>query len=225
MTPAPWEDAFTFFRPPAGSLGWIVAVGDDLEFEKAPGRPVRFKGIAADNEGFCPPLEKAQAYANILRKFGYNEVRFHSLCDALLKTEGRFTTARGQQHYTLPELDPDRMEKFDKYFSELKKAGIYVRMSGNNDCYWSPSTGAHETEKIPRLNNTQYIFDEKHQELYLKTLLLFLNHTNPYTGLRYADDPAFNMYMVVNESSLFFNDVKDLPEYYRAELQRSSTPG
>jgi hypothetical protein len=220
MTPAPWEDAFTFFRQPAGSLGWIVADGDNLEFEKAPRRSVCFKGVTTDKEGFCPPLEKAQSYANILRKYGYNEVRFHSLCDALLKTEGSFAGPKGQQHYTLPELDPDRMNKFDKYFAELKKAGIYVRMSGNNDIYWSPSTGARETEKIPRLNNTQYIYDEKHQELYLKSLLLFLNHTNPYTGLRYADDPAFNMYMVVNESSLFFNDVKDLPEFYRAELQK-----
>ena len=125
--------------------------------------------------------------------------------------------------YTLPELDLDRVQKFDKYFAELKKAGIYVRMSGNYATYWSPSTGVHDPDKIPRLNNAAYFVDEKHQELYLKSLGLFLNHMNPYTGLRYADDPAFNMYMVVNETSLFWSDVKVLPEYYRIKLQEKYT--
>ena len=86
MTPAPWEDAFTFFRAPAGSLGWIVANGDNLEFEKAPGRPIRFKGLTT--HAFTAPPEKAPAYANIMRKFGFNEMRFHSLCEGLLKKEG-----------------------------------------------------------------------------------------------------------------------------------------
>ena len=111
------------------------------------------------------------------------------------------------------------MQTFDKYFAELKKAGIYVRLSGNYATYWSPSTGVHEPEKIPRLNNIAYFFDEKHQELYLKSVVLFLNHVNPYTGLRYADDPACNMYMVVNETSLFWSDARLLPEYYRSKLQ------
>jgi hypothetical protein len=220
MTAAPWEDAFTFFRPPAGSLGWLVAHGDSLEFEKAPGQPIRFKGLTT-HAFTCPP-EKAAAYANIMRKYGFNEVRFHSLCEGLLKKEGGLSVSGPSgttSVYTLPELDMDRMRTFDKYFAELKRAGIYVRLSGNYATYWSPSTGVHDPEKIPRLNNIAYFFDEKHQELYLKSLALFLNHTNPYTGLRYADDPAFNMYMVVNESSLFWSESKVLPEYYRAKLQ------
>jgi hypothetical protein len=220
MTPAPWEDAFTFFRPPAGSLGWLVARGDNLEFEKAPGQPVRFKGLAT-HAFTCPP-EKAAAYANIMRKFGFNEVRFHSLCEGLLKKEGGLSVSGPSgttSVYTLPELDMDRMRTFDKYFAELKKAGIYVRMSGNYATYWSPFTGVRDPEKIPRLDNTAYFIDEKHQELYLKSLALFLDHTNPYTGLRYADDPAFNMYMVVNESSLYWSEPAVLPEYYRAKLQ------
>ena len=220
LTPAPWEDAFTFFRQPAGSLGWIVANGDNLEFEKAPGRPIHFKGLTT-HAFTCPP-EKAAAWANILRKFGFNEVRFHSLCEGLLKKEGSLSASSPSgttSTYTLPELDPDRMETFDKYFAELKKAGIYVRLSGNYATYWSPSTGVHEPEKIPRLNNIAYFFDEKHQELYLKSVVLFLNHVNPCTGLRYADDPACNMYMVVNETSLFWSDARLLPEYYRSELQ------
>jgi hypothetical protein len=105
----------------------------------------------------------------------------------------------------------------------LKKAGIYVRLSGNYATYWSPSTGVHDPEKIPRLNCIAYFIDEKHQELFLKSLVLFLNHMNPYTGLRYADDPACNMFMVVNETSLFWSDFKTLPEYYRVKLQEKYT--
>ncbi len=91
LTPAPWEEAFTFFRAPAGSLGWIVANGDNLEFEKAPGRSIRFKGLTT-HAFTCPP-EKAAAYANIMRKFGFNEMRFHSLCEGLLKKEGHISVS------------------------------------------------------------------------------------------------------------------------------------
>lgn len=208
--PAPWEDAFDFFKTPAGSLGWTVANGENLEFEKAPGVPVRFKGLTTCGPGFHPSLALAKRYASVLRKYGFNQVRFHSLFDTLLKQEGEFC---------LPELNPSRMEKFDKLFFELKQAGIYTKLSGHFSCRWARSTGVEATEKLPSLHNAYYTFDEKHQELYLTAFKLFLEHVNPHTKLRYVDDPAFNMYKVVNESSLFFNSFETLPGFYAVKLQ------
>ncbi len=209
--PAPWEGSFDFFKQSAGSLGWTVAVEDNLEFEKAPGKPVRFKGICATGSGFYPYVAEAEKYAKILKKYGFNQVRFHSLFDELLvKKEG---------DRVIPELNKARMEKFDKYFSALKEQGIYVKISGCFGARWAKETGVEAFDKIEGLNNTQYTFDEKHQELYLKSLKLFLDHVNPYTKLRYADDPAFNMYKVVNESSLFFNQTTSLPGIYALKFQ------
>jgi hypothetical protein len=209
--PAPWDDAMEFFKQPAGSLGWTVANGENLEFEKSPGKPVRFKGICATGNGFYPFVAEADKYAKILRKYGFNQVRFHSLLDTLMvQKEGEFI---------IPELNKARMEKFDKYFAALKAQGIYVKISGTFGARWAKETGVEAYDKIGGLNNTQYTFDEKHQELYLKALKLFLEHVNPYTKMRYADDPAFNMYKVVNESSLFFNQPSTLPGYYAVKFQ------
>ena len=208
---APWEEAFDFFKQPAGSLGWTVANGENLEFEKAPGKPIRFKGICATGNGFYPFLAEADKYAKILRKYGFNQVRFHSLLDTLMvQKEGGLI---------ITELNSARMEKFDKYFAALKAHGIYVKISGTFGARWAKETGVEAYDKIEGLNNTQYTFDEKHQELYLKALKLFLEHVNPYTKLRYADDSAFNMYKVVNESSLFFNQPNSLPGIYAIKFQ------
>lgn len=209
--PAPWDDAFDFFKQPAGSLGWTVAAGENLEFEKAPGIPIRFKGICAIESGFYPFVAEAEKYAKILRKYGFNQIRFHSLLDTMM--------IQKDGGYIIPELNPARMEKFDKYFAALKAQGIYVKISGCFVARWAKETGVEAYDKIESLNNTQYVFDEKHQELYLKALKLFLEHVNPYTKIRYADDPAFNMYKVVNESSLFFNQTTSLPGMYAVKFQ------
>lgn len=208
--PAPWETSFDALNRPAGSLGWTLAKGENFEFAKAPGKPVRFKGVTACGSGFFPFTSQAEQYAKILKKYGFNQIRFHSIFDTLLVNKGG---------YIVPELNEARMKKFDKYFSELKKAGIYVRASALFSGKWAKETGVEAFDKIPSLNNTQYTFDEKHQELYLKSLKLFLEHKNPFTGLKYAEDPAFHMFKVVNESSLFFNSPIQFPGYYNLKIQ------
>lgn len=209
--PAPWEKGFDFCKDtPAGSKGWLIVKNGNFVFENEPENPVRFKGITVVKYGFFPFKAMAARYAKIMQKYGFNQIRFHSLFDVLLKSDG---------NYKLPEYNPKRMAKFDKLFYELKKAGIYVRMSGLFSTRWSPSTGVQVPAKISALNNTQYFYDEKHQELYLKCLKKFLEHTNPYTKLRYADDPAFSTYKIINEVSLFFNTVDASPGPYRLMLQ------
>jgi hypothetical protein len=208
--PAPWEKAFAFFDQPAGSSGWTTTRGEDFVFEKAPGKPVRFKGVCVCGSGFRPFTMLSPRIAKIWRKYGYNQARFHSLFDELYVREG---------NYTLPRLNEKRMKKFDKLFFELKKAGIYVKISGIFTACWGESTGVMDYDKIQRLNCTQYYYDPKHQQVYLDALKLFLTHKNPYTGLTYAEDPAFNMYKTINESSLFFNTVDASPGSYRIMLQ------
>ena len=207
--PAYWERAFGAFERPAGSLGWTVAQGEDLYFERDTENEIRFHGIAATGSFFTPSNYMAERHAKAIRKYGFNQVRFHSIFDVLLKE---------RDGYKIPEFHPDKLARFDNIFAALKKAGIYVKPSMLFSTLWHPDL-VPQGDKLRKLNNTQYYYNAEHQELYLQTIRKFLNHRNPHTGLRYADDPALNMFKIVNESSLFFNTTDSVPGHYRLELQ------
>lgn len=203
-----WEVGYDFHTP-AGSLGWLKADGENLVFDE--GRPIRFKGATMSGYAFYPSKKLAARFARILKKYGFNQVRFHSLMDIFLTS--------GVPGDEALEMKASRLDKFDFFFNELKQAGIYTKVSLIFCHLWGPDTGIEQWDKLAALNNTQYFYDERHQELYLDFLRQFLAHTNQYTGLTYAQDPAFSMIKVVNESSMFFNTVDAVPPYYRLKLQ------
>ena len=205
--PAYWESAYQFYDHVAGKKGWTVANGENLEFKN--GDEVRFHGIAATDSFFTPSKLMAEKYAKALRKYGFNQVRFHSIMDVLLKSK---------DGYKIPEFHERKLKRFDGIFAELKKHGIYIKPSMHFSTLWHPDL-VEDGDRIGKLNNTQYYYDERHQELYIKVLKKFLNHRNEYTGKRYADDPALNMFKIVNESSMFFHTVDASPGSYLVKLQ------
>lgn len=207
---AAWEEGMNVFEKPAGEFGWVKAVGDNFEFEKAPGQRVRFKGICATGSFLYPPASLTPRHATVLAKFGFNQVRYHSIFDELLARNGG---------YALPKWNEARLAKFDRIFAETKKRGIYTMVSMLFATRWDPSTGVPQADQIATLNNTQYFYDSKHQDLYMQMLWEFLEHKNPYTGLRYADDPAMAMIKSINEVSVFFYTVDAMPGAYRIALQ------
>ncbi len=203
--PAYWEKAFTAMDHVAGSKGWTKTEGEEFVFEN--GEKIRFHGITACS--FTPQPFVVTNYAKILRKYGYNQVRFHSL-DALFKTkDGK----------VLPEFDEKKLALFDGYVAALKSQGIYTKISMHFASLWHPETGVMAADQVQSLNNTQYFYDPAHQNLYLKMLRTFLTHTNAVTGIPYAREPAFHMFKIVNESSMFFNTVDAVPGPYRLMLQ------
>lgn len=168
-TMAAWEKGFLPAQT-AGAHGWLRTDGERLVF--ADGTPVRFKGAVLCGSAIYPPKSIAKHYVRRLQKFGINQVRFHSLMDVFLN-DGKDTR----------KIDETRLDKFDLFFSELKKAGIYVKASMLFSHRWGAETGVAHADKTQPLNNTQYCFDARHQELYLEFLWKFLPHKNPYTGL------------------------------------------
>ena len=202
-TVAAWEKGF--LKP---QTGWLHADGERLEFDD--GTPVRFKGIVLCGPGIYPPKTAASHFVRRLVKFGFNQVRLHSIMDVLL-----------DDNQDTRKIDLNRLDKFDNFVSELKKAGISIKPSILYAHLWGGETGVPQPEELHKtsLNNTQYFYEERHQELYLDFLRQFLAHKNPYTGLTYAQEPAFSMVKVVNECSLFFNTVDAMPGGYRIELQ------
>lgn len=207
---APWEAAMKTFQP-AGSLGWTKTAGENLVFERQPGVPIRVRGICGGGTAFYPQKSEAERYAKVLRKYGYNQLRVHSLFDSFLEdVDGG---------YKIPKWNTRRLDRFDYLVAELKKQGIYINPSGLYTIRWAPETGVKAPDKVEGLNNTQYNYDERHQELYIQVLREFLNHKNPYTGLTYAQEPALQMWKVQNENSLFFYTSDAVAPAYRIQLQ------
>ncbi len=216
--PADWfplvmeEDAFSkdsvidmsgIVEAPAGRHGFVKASGDHLRFEDS-AKPIKFWGVNANAE--LGKLDRAgqQRRINYLRKFGINVVREHPLFDEI-STKGK--------------VDAAKLDQYDWWFAELKKAGIYtdwsvfyhfpITAAGGYD----PALFAELPDLKDGLRDTYGLITMSPQlwKIRTKVLVALLEHKNPYTGLSYADDPALMAVEMQNEDSIFFwNPLGDL---------------
>ncbi|MBO6089575.1 MAG: hypothetical protein J6P37_04625, partial [Lachnospiraceae bacterium] len=114
-------------------------------------------------------------------------------------------------------FDEKSFERFDKFFYELKKAGIYSNinlLTGRTIHPDSKNGLPAELEKVADWKDRHcYGFwneiAKKEQQAYAEKIL---NHKNPYTGLTYAQDPAVAFVEINNENSMtkgFLDNVLD----------------
>lgn len=188
-------DVSKYIPAPAGQFGFLKAVGDHLQFEQA-GKPQKFWGVGANVEPGRYSREQLTRRAKYLRKFGINTVRQHPVFDELT-TDG--------------VLDPKKLDEYDWWFAELKKHGIYTGWSvfyhftiSEQDGY-APELFA-ELPKLGKRRDTYGLItaSPKLWEIRNRWLVQLLQHKNPYTGLRYVDDPALITVEMQNEDSIFF---------------------
>ncbi|WP_166822830.1 hypothetical protein [Thalassoroseus pseudoceratinae] len=192
-------DMSKYIEAPAGQHGFLKRDGDALRFEHAK-QPIKFWGCGANVSIGRFTREQQTTRIKYLCKHGVNMVRQHPLFGEVGPLQnGRF--------------DAKRIDEFDWYFAELKKHGLYMTWSvfypltiGPNDGYDAklfaelPDAGRGRKRTYGLVN-----IEPKLQELqwdYVKTLLL---HKNPYTGLRYIDDPALAVLETHNEDSIFWH--------------------
>ena len=178
---------------PAGQSGFLRASGKDLVFEKSPA-PVKLWGCGANVEPGRYTREQLSVRAKYLRKFGVNAVRQHAVFDEL-STGGK--------------IDAKKLDEYDWWFAELKKNGIYSDWS--IFYHWTIHRSAgyplfDDLEGTGDLRDTYGVITgaPKLWELRNKVVVELLTHKNPYTGLRYADDPALAIVEMQNEDSIFF---------------------
>lgn len=192
--PASVIDMSRLIPAPAGQLGFVHAVGKGLKFEQA-AAPVKFWGCGANLEQGHYTREQLARRARYLRKFGVNIVRQHPLTDEVL---------------TAGATDARKMDEYDWWFAELKKNGIYTDWSvfyhftvGPQDGYdpalWAELPGQERKDTYGLITVSPELWAIRNQ-----TLAALLVHQNPYTGLRYADDPALAVVEMENEDSVFF---------------------
>jgi len=179
---------------PAGRHGRVGVRNGHLV--AADGTRMRFWGCNLVFGAAFPPADAAGAQAERLARAGFNLVRIHHPDSA--HGPGYFDYARAGPD-GLP-LHAENMERFDRLFAELKARGIYVHL----DLYTLRQFGPRE-DAPPGLRAGQkhvVMYDERLRRLYDATVARLLLHTNPHTGLRYADDPAVAVVQLLNEQSM-----------------------
>ena len=198
LSMASWLDG------PAGKYGRILSQGDTLYRNE---QPIKLWGLNLSFSACAPNKDLADKRAAFYAAMGVNSVRCH-----------KYAQGPGWQGITSESIvvvfNPDELDKFDYFIAALKEKGIYTKLSP----VFIISPGPDDIATIPYLNefekNNSGWYTPKHGSIYfspeLQNLLIqqfthLLTHTNPYTGLTYAEDPAIVYVELYNEDSIFFH--------------------
>jgi hypothetical protein len=212
---------------PAGKHGFLQMDGDRLVF--ADGTPIKLWGTNHGNKGVAPTAEEADHRAAWFAKMGMNAVRFHKFT---WPVNGRHGDGLGDpQHST--RLDPALLDRMDYYHAKLREHGLYVSWShifGHRPMPGDRDRLIAYDEVVPGpaenfLGNSTYgvvnLFEDM-QTLNIELTVNLLNHRNPYTGLRYAEDPSLAIIELQNEDNAWWSAAQSLESMptYRALLAR-----
>ncbi|HEY0075781.1 MAG TPA: carbohydrate binding domain-containing protein [Abditibacteriaceae bacterium] len=218
----PWDDAtknaadVSFLNPAPLTAKHRIAVRDGHFFDTT-GRRVRFMGTGTSAGANFPRKEDAPKIAARLHKLGFNIIRLHHM-DATWSNPGIFDGDPARE-----KVSPDALDRLDYFVYCLKQNGIYVDLNLHVSWGLSEAGGFPDADKIPEMGKQTSYFEKKsieHQKNYARQ---FLTHVNPYTKLKWADDPAVALIEITNEDTLFgeafTGSFNSWPTYYRDQLQ------
>ena len=178
---------------PAGKYGFVKAAGENFEFEKCPGQPVRFWGTNICLTAQFASDEFLECFLNQLAAQGCNILRLHHFDRYLVKDSAKPA-----------ELDPERMRRLDYLLAEAAKRGIYLTL----DFYTlRPLPGMNLTD-----SKLRFYFDPEARQNFLDFAAALMDHRNSYTGVKWKDDPAVAFINLVNESTVSFLIRRASPE-------------
>ncbi|MEI7807368.1 MAG: hypothetical protein WCJ07_02670 [Verrucomicrobiota bacterium] len=216
----------SFLLPaPAGKDGFVRV--KDGHLVRPDGKRFRIWGLNATGRGALPATNSASAIAAGLARRGINCVRFHFLdtTRSLLAAKQADTRA----------LDPEALERLDRFVFELKSRGIYTDLNLNVYRTYKAGDGVRDFELLGLGKGVTY-FDERLIELQREYARQLLTYTNSLTGRAYRDEPAVAVIEFVNENSLVESWVQnrllgnqtskpsgtwnDIPPSYAADLTR-----
>lgn len=201
--------SFGFAEGPCGKYGRIVVRGAHFEYERRPGEPLRFMGVNFCEGGNTLPHAEARQLIENLVRLGYNSVRIHHY-ERAITDPARDGLA----------FDPVGLDRFDYLMSVCREKGVYV------------TTDLFVSRRVPWRSIGE---DREGQVAYFKTLIHFhegarsnylafarnlLNHVNPYTKCRYADDPTLAWISLVNEGNMGNWDIKPFRQYEHLVLPK-----
>ena len=212
----PIDISFVFeSEKPAGKHGFLKVAGKDFAFED--GTKVKFWGTNFNGWGCFPEHDYAEKLAKRLAKIGINLVRFHQL-DSEWHTPNIFAFTKGKRR-TDAHLDPESMDRLDYLIACLKREGIYCYMDMFTYRKFKSDEGVENAFALKDAAKCSSVFDEHLIELQKELCKELWEHRNPYTELRYADDPVLVLAEITNECELFSRNQWPLPEPYFTEFK------
>jgi len=195
-----WQEA------PAGKHGRIERHGDQLVYNE---KPIKLWGINNSFGSCAPDNALADKRAKFYAAMGINAIRLHKYADGT-GWAGILTKE------SATEYDPARLDDMDYYVAALKKRGIYTKLSpvfiidigpGDRDKVpYMDELGTMKGDRINPRHGSLYISTEL-QDLLIKQVTTLLRHTNAYTGLTYAKDPAIAYVELYNEDCTLFGGI------------------
>lgn len=184
-------DVSFLLQAPAGRDGFVRV--KDGHLVRPDGSRFRIWGINVTGNGALPPTNSAPVVASGLAQRGINCVRFH-----FLDRVGALIPAN---HQDTRSLDPQALERLDRFVFELKQRGIYTDLNLNVYRTYKSGDGVRDAELLGIGKGATY-FDERLIELQREYARQLLTHTNAWTGRAYRDEPAVAVVEFVNENSL-----------------------
>lgn len=177
---------------PAGKYGFVrSSANGEFVFENAPEKKIRFFGTNVCNSANFPDKKTADELVDRLAAQGYNSLRFHHHDNGMTNPETADSVTP----------DPEKMDRMDYLFAKCKERGIYL----TTDFYTSrvlrkgdqlAGTGAGVLKALLPI-------DRKAMENWKIFVRRWMEHRNPYTGLKWGEDPALLCVNLVNEDTLF----------------------
>lgn len=201
-----------WIEAPAGKYGRITSVGDKLLYN---GGTIKLWGINLCYASCAPKPQLADRRAAFYAKYGVNSVRFHKYADgpgwAGIQSEDSFL-----------EFRPDALDRMDYQVAKFKEQGIYIELSSTFGVKLGPGDRKYvpymdefraksEVKGRSKTGQGSIYISEELQDLQIRQVTNLLNHLNPHTGLRYAEDPAIFAVELFNEdSALWFGLMQQL---------------
>lgn len=187
---------------PAGKRGFLRPEGDKLVF--ADGTPARFWGTNLTAYAlFHTARAEVPAQARRLARLGFNLVRIHHH-DSPWVEPNVFGDAKAQdtQH-----LDAAALEKIDWWVKCLRDEGVYTWLDLHVQRHFKPADGVDGYAEMARggasadLKGFNYV-NRSVQAAMSRFNQAYLEHVNPYTKLRYLDEPAVAGVLLTNENDV-----------------------
>jgi len=202
---------------PLARADGFLAVDDQGHFCTPAGRRVRFWGINVAKDAVFQPRTTIEAIADRFARAGFNLVRLHHIDDV----GGLLPRQRAGQPQ---RIDPEKLDAVDYWIAALGRRGIWVYLDLLDYRTFWEEEGVANGSLLGRGAKPYALFSDKLIELQIEyARQLLVEHTNPYTGLCYAEDPTVAAIELCDENGLLADEDewrRIMPPYRRELIQR-----
>src|ERR1700691_744602 len=191
-------DVSFLLEAPAGKHGFIQV--KDGHLATGDGERIRLWGVNitdwSPGSREVPSNEDAAFWAGTLARFGLVCFRFQFLD---LETPRCLID---RQRADTRALDPEALDREDFFIAELEKRGIYIDFNLLVGRPFKAGDGVEDAKLLREGAKGTSLFDKRMIELQKEYAEQLVGHLNPYTKLKYTDDPAVALVEINNENAL-----------------------